>query len=73
MAATVGADGSLTLAAEPHDALRAGLPNLKQDATVAHPVEQIQANVRVLRVQRSLVFSAATFPALERLRELPQE
>ena len=40
---------ALPFLTEPHDALRLGVRSLKEDASVSHPVEAIQANVRRLR------------------------
>lgn len=37
---------ALPFLSEPHDALRLGVRSLKEDASVSHPVEAIQANVR---------------------------
>ena len=37
---------ALPFLTEPHDALRLGVRSLKEDASVSHPVEAIQANVR---------------------------
>ena len=43
---------ALPFLTEPHDALRLGVRSLKEDASVSHPMEAIQANVRtVLCVQ----------------------
>lgn len=39
---------ALPFLTEPHDALRLGVRSLKEDASVSHPVEAIQANVRRL-------------------------
>ena len=39
---------ALPFLTEPHDALRLGVRSLKEDASVSHPVEAIQASVRTV-------------------------
>mmetsp|Transcript_3854 Transcript_3854/g.13518 ORF Transcript_3854/g.13518 Transcript_3854/m.13518 type:complete len:149 (+) Transcript_3854:209-655(+) len=74
MASTIApGGGSLPLAEAPHDSLRAGLPNLKQDATVAHPVQQIQRDAPAARVaqrvQNTTRVYGAALPAKMQIEE----
>jgi hypothetical protein len=38
---------SLAMQSTPHDALRMGLPSLKEDVAPRHPVDEVQTTVRV--------------------------
>jgi hypothetical protein len=45
---------SLAMHSAPHDALRLGLPALKEDAAPRHPVDEIQTTVRAVLVPSRL-------------------
>ena len=56
------AGDALPFLSAPHDSLRYGLPALKADVQLAHPVQAIQANVRA-RAHRARYKPAATLRA----------
>ena len=56
---------ALPFLTKPHDALRLGVRSLKEDASVSHSVEAIQANVRTFP-SRKTCLAALTSHALAR-------